>query len=163
MISLQGMNEMNRTMIASIWASLLTAALVTPSAFGQEPNDTFTTSTMLAQGVLTVSETLTPGVVSFPDTLLAVRDANGAILQIDNNSSSLGNGLASGISGAPVSDGDLFFSVSGVGDTGFAGQHTESGEFEVSLQVFNATGDPIAKFFTDPRDLKTGCDRNFPL
>ncbi len=79
-----------------------------------------------------------------PDTVLGVFDA-GVLVQIDDDSSPVGDGLADAIFGAQIqADGSLDFritgyntSVDGVGGAidEFDGTHTEAGDYEVGVYV----------------------------
>lgn len=120
-----------------------------------EPNDTYGTRTLLAAGVLTVVDQLTPGQVLNPDTLLGIRNGSGLITQIDDNGSLAGNAFASGIQNVPTNGSSLAFSVTGVGDAGFSGNHTQAGGYEVIVDVFSSTGSPLASF-AEPRTLGAG-------
>ena len=128
---------------------VLTAAMCSSESLTQatEPNETFGDSTVLAPGVLSVSDDLTSGFLSFPDTLLGARDLFGSIFLVDDDSSNLGDGFASGFSDVPVNGGGgIAFAISGFGDDSFDGNHGEFGEYEAVVEVFNLFGDPVDEF-----------------
>jgi hypothetical protein len=125
-----------------------------------EPNESFTGRTLLAPGVLTVSDVLTPGLLSAPDTLLGVRDHFGSIYDTDDDGSPLGNGTASGLGGVPTNSGAIDFSVTGFGDDFFEGGHGELGDYKVFVDVYDFFGDPVDSF-SETRTLHPGDVHNF--
>jgi len=126
-----------------------------------EPNETFATSTVLSAGTLVVTDSLSPGQLSRPDTLLGVKDLAGSITQFDDNSSTLGDGKASGVTGIPTNNGAISFAVSGVGDSAFVGSHGEAGDYDVEIEVFDSLGDVITSFFTGVSTLQPNVVDNF--
>ena len=128
---------------------LLFVSLVLPSLGGaQEPNNSFFDSTFLAPGVLSVSDDLEVTDV-FPDTLLGSRDSSGLIDMTDDDSSSLGDGLASALFDVPVNDDTISFAVSGFGDDDFIGQHLELGAYEAIVTVYDESFDVLDVFSFD--------------
>jgi hypothetical protein len=142
-------------------ATLLWAFFTYAPVLGAEPNETFATATILAPGVRSVLDGLTPGHVSAPDTLLGVRSSGGALTTIDDNSSTLGNGFASGVTGILTNDGDISFSVTGKGDNAFTGSHTQTGDFDVEIEIVDSLGEIIDTFFTGVETLHPGQVKNF--
>ncbi len=126
-----------------------------------EPNETFSTSTVLSPETFSVSDSLTPGAHIRADTLLGVRNALGVITLTDDNSSTLGDGSASGVTNIPTNSGPIAFAVSGTGDTDFSGDHTESGSYDVEIEVFDSLGSLVASFFTGVQTLHTGGVDNY--
>lgn len=142
-------------------ASIVWVFLTAGMASSAEPNETFATATILAPGVRSVLDGLTPGQIVSPDTLLGIRNAGGTITTIDDNGSTLGNGLASGVTGIPTNSGAISFSVSGKGDNTFTGNHAEAGDFDVEIEVVNSLGVIIDSFFTGVETLQPGQVKNF--
>jgi hypothetical protein len=103
-----------------------------------EPNNTFGAATLLPPGTRSATDELTPGTPSGPDTLLGVLDESRLIVDVDDNSSNLGDGRASGFTSVDVNPlGSIDFVVTGAGDDGFTGNHNQSGDFEVIVNVFD--------------------------
>lgn len=69
---------------------------------------------------------------SSADTLLGLFDSSGALLESDDDGA---GGVLSQIEGIVPVGGMLTFAVSGVGDDGFTGSHTEDGSYELRLQI----------------------------
>lgn len=121
----------------------------------EEPNDTFAQSTVLEAGTLSVSDDLFAGTGSAPDTFLGVFDQGGFDpfenwIAEDNNSSTLGNGTASGLTNIGVNtDGSVRFIVTGNGDFFFDGGHEENGDYKAVVEVFDAGGSPVDTFSVD--------------
>ena len=148
-------------LFAKLLCVVCTLGASASNLWSEEPNESFATSTILSAGTLSVSDSLTPGVLNQPDTLLAVRNASGVITQTDDDSSTLGNGTASGVMEIPTNSGAISFSVSGTGDVNFSGNHSETGEFDVEIEVFDFQGDLISSFFSGVRDLQPGAVEDF--
>lgn len=146
---------MNSNSIGCVIALLLYTSLQ-----ATEPNETFETATVLSPGVLSVSDALAPQVFNFPDTLLGIRNALGMITQTDNDGSPIGNGTASGLAGVPTNSGSIDFSVTGEGDTSFAGAHSELGGYEVFVDAYNRFGD-LVDSFSRVRTLQPGIAHEF--
>jgi len=137
-------------------AALVLAASIQDSTAAAEPNETFAARTILAPGVLTVTDELTPGLLAeAPNTLLGVKDHFGQVYAFDDDGSPVGNGSASGLGGVPTNSGSIDFCVSGVGDDFFVGSHGESGEYEVIVQVYDFFDDLI-DVFSETRTLAPG-------
>jgi hypothetical protein len=136
--------------------ALAAALFVTNSVSGAEPNETFETRTILPAGVLTVSDELTPGLLEAPDTLLGIRAGIfGDIVFADDDGSPIGNGYASGVGGVPIESGMIRFAVSGTGDDFFEGDHIESGQYEVFVDVYDAF-DELIDSIRETRTLQSG-------
>jgi hypothetical protein len=125
-----------------------------------EPNETFATRTVLASGVLTVSDALTPGFLEEPNTLLGVRDHFGEVYFTDDNGSPVGNGFASGLGGVSTNSGAIDFSITGYPDEFFEGGHGESGQYEVFVRVFDLFNEPVDSF-SEVRTLAPGSVDDF--
>ncbi len=128
--------------LAITWC-LAAAAMTSGLAPAAEPNEAFATSTLIAPSVLFVADQLTPGQFQRPDTLLGIRNGAGAITQVDDNGSIVGNGFASGLTNVPTNANAVSFLVTGAGDAAFSGNHAQAGQYEVIVDVFNALGDPL--------------------
>jgi hypothetical protein len=143
------------------WQTYLASAILAAAAStaaAAEPNETFATATVLPPGTLTVAdEFTTPGE---PDTLLGIEDQFGSIYFVDDDGSPVGNGLASGVGGAPTNSGSIDFSVTGVGDDFFEGNHGESGGYEVFVDVYDF-GDELIDSFSEVRTLQPGIVDDF--
>ena len=149
-------------MYRSRWmAPIVAVMLCTGTVSAAEPNETFETATVLPAGVFSVLDALSPGQLFSPDTLLGIRDEGGNITVIDDNNSSLGNGLASGVVGVPTNSNGISFSVTGTGDDSFTGDHTETGDFDVEIEVVDSMGEFITSFFTGVETLQPGQVKDF--
>ena len=135
---------------------VLALAIASTVAEGGDSNDTFADATILPAGVLSATDNLTPGIVQTPDTVLGVRGPGGELTQLDDNSSIFGNGFASGVSGVLITDETISFSVSGVGDNDFTGAHSELGDFDVFVEVFDFQQNVLFSAFTDAATLAPG-------
>ncbi len=87
-----------------------------------------------------------------PDTLLRSLDEFFFEIDFDDDSSPLGDGFASALSGTVNSDGSILLDVSGFPDFDFIGDHGEFGAYNLYLQLGTSTfvGDatPDIDFFT---------------
>jgi hypothetical protein len=114
----------------------------TDLAFGNEPNEIFSESTVLAPGVLSINDALTALPAEFPDTVLVTLNAFDQMQFFDDDDSIYGNGRASGLSGIEINPGGTInFLVSGYDDFEFVGSHEISGPFEVIVDVYDFLGD----------------------
>lgn len=135
------------------------AALLAPASVNAaEPNETFATTTVLAPGVLTVSDELSQA----PDTVLGITNFFGDVVDFDDDSSPLGNGRASGIAGASTPNGNISFVISGFGDDDFVGNHNQSGPIDVYIQTYDSFGDE-ANLYTSSATLEAGDVENFSI
>ena len=135
-----------------IAGAALTLAVVGLAASGAmadfEPNDDFASRAILSPGVTTVSDSITAGVAgSGPDTTLAAFTAGWTLIEVDDDSSPLGDGLASALQQVTVnSDGTIRLKVSGYpdldpmdgNDDDWGTPHLESGPFDLSVTVFDS-------------------------
>ena len=113
-----------------------------------EPNDSFATRAILDPGVMSVSDSLRPSVAGEgPDTTLGAFDASNSVIEVDDDSSPLGDGTASGLFDVSVnSDGSVRLKVSGYADFDFDGNddvfgtpHPEAGEYDLHVHVYDAS------------------------
>ena len=143
------------------WAAVLAlAATAHKGAGGTEPNETFAARTILASGVLSLTDELTPGGVAAPDTFLGVKDHFGEVYATDDDGSPLGNGFASGLGGVPTNSGSIDFCITGYGDDFFVGSHGESGAYEVFVDVYDFFDD-LVDSFSEVRTLEPGAVHDF--
>jgi hypothetical protein len=94
----------------------------------------FFTFTGLTPGTQFAARTFDP-TASNVDTLLGWFDSGGGLLESDDDGA---GGNLSLIDGTVPAGGMLTFAVSGVGDAGFTGNHTEDGSYELRLQIQSA-------------------------
>jgi hypothetical protein len=127
-----------------------------PSTQAVEPNDDFASRTVLSAGVATVIDTITGG-NGQPDTVLgAFNETLTTEIAFDDDSSPLGDGLASALYGAPINvDGSIRLKVSGWDDYDFDGlsdtnapgnPHQSEGDMELFVRVYNSSATLIATF-----------------
>lgn len=128
--------------------------------YATEPNQTFATATVLAPGVLTVADELTPTGQIFPDTYLGARNALGQVYLENDDDSELGDGRASQLTDVATNSGSINFSVTGFGDDNFEGSHTEVGQYRVFVEVYDFFGD-LNETLTFDRTLAPGVVHNF--
>lgn len=138
---------MRITMILATAASLLAWQPATAT----EPNENFASATLLAPGVLTVSDELRQP----PDTLLGTRGLFGDFEFVDDDGSPVGNGFASGIADVPTNNGSIQFAVTGYTDESFSGAHDQFGTYKVFIQPYDFFGDPVDDF-TVTRTMQPG-------
>lgn len=105
-----------------------------------EPNNTRPQATLLNPGTFVVNDSLN-GAAGRADTLLGEFDPTyQTLIRSDDNSSPLGNGFASKLTGVPLRpNGSAYFSVTGAGDTSFTGNHTQSGRYYVQFDLYDAS------------------------
>ncbi len=133
-------------------ATLVSFSLSLCSTYAEEPNNTFAQSTVLAAGILSVTDDLFPGTGTAPNTYLGLFDEFGFdpfdnLLDEDGDSSTFGNGEASGLIDIDVNpDGSIRFIVTGNGDLDFDGTHEETGGYKAFVEVFDAGNNPIDDF-----------------
>ena len=147
-------------MKVGIISSMLVAVAVAAPSGAAEPNESFEAATVLSPGALSVSDSLTIGQLDEPDTLLGIRDAVGDIYFVDDDGSPFGSGTASGAEGVSTNSGSIDFVVSGTGDDGFIGDHSQVGEFEVLVSVYDTFEEPLDSF-SQTRRLDPGIVQNF--
>ncbi len=138
-------------------SSFLSAAVAVLFACGSlatataaEPNDTFADRTILTAGTLTLSDTIDGGSSGdAPDTYLGFFSDDSfplPPLAEDDDSSPVGDGLADAIFNILVNaDGSIPLAVTGCCDD-FDGSHEEDGDYELFVDVFDATGAMIDSF-----------------
>ena len=142
---------MNHSLKSFLFLSLAFLVAIGQAARAAEPNEFFAESTLLAPGVLSVSDDLTPGGSVSADTLLVAR-AGGIFDDIifetfDDDGSPLGDGTASAFTDVDViNPGEIRFSITGFGDDFFEGNHIEEGDYEAYVEVFNSFGNSIDNF-----------------
>lgn len=106
-----------------------------------EPNEFFAQSTVLAPGVLSVNDNLTPGDIFYPDTLLGIRSAFGFITATNDNGGPYAAEGGSGLSQVSVNNnGTISFVISGFPDFSFDGSHDQFGDYQVYVDVYDQFG-----------------------
>jgi hypothetical protein len=148
-------------MRACHWAAALALTAVSfQNGFATEPNETFAGRTILGPSIRSVTDTLTPGFVEAPDTLLGIRNHFDQIYHVDDDSSNVGNGSGSGVIAAPTNSGSIDFSVTGFGDDFFTGDHVYSGQYEVFVDIYDS-GNALFESFSEIRTLAPGVVHDF--
>lgn len=148
-------------------------AIYAATLFAEEPNDTFVQSTILEPGTLSISDDLSPGTGTAPDTFLGAFDEGGFdpffnFIADDDDSSTFGNGEASGLTGIDINaDSSIRLIVTGSGDLFFEGDHSQSGGYKGFVEVFDA-GEALIDEFSfngalqpDIMDMYTFADSNW--
>ncbi len=125
-------------------AVLASAALTTATA--EEPNEDFFTATILPPGVLLVEDEFGSSGGANPDTIVGSRGFFGDIEFYDDDASPYGDGHASALYGVPTNSGSIDFAVTGYPDEFFFGGHSESGNYEAYVTVFDFFGDEVDNF-----------------
>ncbi|MEX2306048.1 MAG: hypothetical protein WD738_00550 [Pirellulales bacterium] len=144
-----------------ITAVVITLVFTIP-IFATEPNETFAATTVLSPGVLSVADQLG----HFPDTVLGIRDLFGNVYHVDDDSSHLGDGRASGVciecdgNVVPTNEGSIDFSISGYDDFDFVGSHSQSGYYKVFVNVYDFF-DELVDEFSEVRLLQPGVVHDF--
>ncbi|MEM8946238.1 MAG: PEP-CTERM sorting domain-containing protein [Planctomycetota bacterium] len=135
-------------MVSCVAIGLMVASLSSDQLVAAEPNDDFLDATVLSPGTLMVSDSLEGG-TGAPDTNLGFfADDTFTLpaLEVDDDSSPLGNGLADALFDIPVNDdGSIPLAVTGCCDD-FDGSHDEEGGYELLVDVFDAGGSLIDSF-----------------
>ena len=120
-----------------VFAVLCAVGLAAGSSDAQDMNDFFEDAEILTPGVLSVTAELLanePG----PDLVIQALDEFGGFLEEDDDSSQFGDGTAPGLFGIPVNPGGgIEFDVSGFEETFFNGDHTEFGDYEVFIDIYD--------------------------
>ncbi len=153
----------------AIFSAAMLAASTVRADF--EPNDTFETRAILDPDITSVSNSLYPSIVGEgPDTTLGAFYAAGGLIQVDDDSSPLGDGTASGLFDITVnSDGSIRLKVSGCADFDFDGNddvygdpHEQAGAYDLHVRVYNSShqqvdcavlGDTLVAGAVDARNL----------
>ena len=135
-----------------VGAPLVSLSLCCLLGRATEPNENFAQRTFLDPGTLTVTDDLSPGTGTAPDTLLGVFDEGGFdpfedFITQDDDSSTLGDGRASGVTGVEVNvDGSIRFMVTGSDDFFYDGDHEENGGYKAFVEVFDNLGNSLDEF-----------------
>lgn len=117
------------------WFALAACARAEPI---HEPNNSPGAAYMLPSGQMAVSDDLN-GTQGRPDTLLAEYNMTySTLLAMADNTPGVGNGLGSQLLDVPLLfNGAALFRVTGAPDTGFVGDHTQSGKYSITYEVHN--------------------------
>jgi hypothetical protein len=129
-------------MFRSIIPSLSIVLAAASSVRAVEPNETFSARTVLAPGTLSVTDSLQRG----PDTILAALDMFGGIYDESDNDGPYANTNGSGLQFVPMDSGSFDFLVSGFDDFNYDGSHSETGRYEVVVDVYDFFDDLVASF-----------------
>lgn len=78
-----------------------------------------------------------------PDLVARSINESGTEQSFDDDSSVLGSGLAPQLAGIANADGSIRLQLSGFPDTGFTGDHSQSGDYAVSVVIGVITGDTV--------------------
>ncbi|MEO0530683.1 MAG: hypothetical protein AAF266_08930 [Planctomycetota bacterium] len=133
-----------RLVLSSVLAILL-GALTAPAVAGNgDFNNDFFNATVLEPGVLSVFDDLGSG--AFPDTILGARGLFGGIVAFSDDDGPFEGQLGSALYDVPIQNGEVSFSISGFGDDRFVGDHSEFGDIEASVTVYDFFGDQIDFF-----------------
>jgi hypothetical protein len=115
-----------------------------------EPNNSFGERTILGSGVLLVEDDLTPGDAVYPDTMIAALNTAHFIVAENNDGGTWEGSLGSGLTGIPINNDSSFrFIVTGYPDFDYSGDHIESGDYHVYVDIFDDFGDPFESFEYD--------------
>ena len=103
-----------------------------------------------------------------PDTIIGAFDIGGLLLESDDDDSPLGNGLASGVFGVPLSKsggvvslivtGFPDYDFDGDADFGPPGPHGQVGFFETFVDYFDAGGSPLGQVSMGVSEFTGGPD-----
>src|SRR5688572_19796956 len=126
----------------SIFLTLSIFLAAASSAYAVEPNETFATATVLAPGTFSVLDNLQAG----PDTILAALDMFGGIYDESDNDGPYAESNGSGLQFIPMESGSYDFLVSGFDDFNYDGSHSQFGNYEVFVDVYDFFGDPVDSF-----------------
>ena len=159
---------MTRTKLFSLSLAAVAALIVGSCVSAAEPNEDFFGATLLVPGVTTVSDDVFGSPTPAPDTTLGAFDESGGLIEVDDDSSSFGNGLGSALFGIPVNaDGSIELAVSGYSDFDFDGidddegfDHGQEGAYDLFVDVFDASGE-LLDFFDEFGELFTGSVESF--
>jgi hypothetical protein len=129
------------------WLAIVLVCCSSPLG-AEEPNNTFNEATVLAPGVLSVSDELTQGgEADYPDTIAAAFNAAGFQVDINDNGGNWEGTLGSGLFGIPVNnDSSIRFAVTGYDDFVLQGNHQQSGAYHVYVDVYDQFQDWVEGF-----------------
>jgi len=123
-----------------------------------EPNETFATRTILGPGVLTVADDLL--FPEFPDTVLGSRGLFGDIEFVSDDDGPYAGAGGSELLGVSTNSGSIAFAITGWDDFNFDGSHSQSGQYEVFVDVYDFFGDPVDSF-SEVHTLQSGTVEEF--
>lgn len=123
------------------------ALFLTTTAFAAEPNESFFEATVLPPGALSVEDELgEPMGGSIPDTVVGYRGMFGDIVDYSDDDGPWDTSGGSALYGVSTNSGAIDFAVTGYDDFGFFGGHSQSGDYEVTVYVYDFFGDPVDEF-----------------
>lgn len=125
------------------WVILVfVAAMYAAPLHATEPNNTFEESTILASGVMSVVDDISPGGGDAPDTMVASRNTAGFIIAENNDGGPWEGALGSGLMGIPINnDSSFWFIVTGYPDFDYNGSHDQYGDYHVYVDIHNDFGE----------------------
>ncbi|QDU54658.1 PEP-CTERM sorting domain-containing protein [Aeoliella mucimassa] len=133
---------MSRTYPALLLTAI--ALLVAPFASADEPNEYFDEATVLSPGVNSVYDSLGDTTLDPPiDTILTAAGTSGSYEFFDDDGSYYGNGRASALFEVPILNNSINFTVSGYPDETFEGQHSEYGDYEAYVSIYDINNELI--------------------
>ena len=146
-------NITNVAFLVRVALIFLSGSIFLPSslspAHATEPNDSFDDATVLPAGAWTVTDSIEGGSPA-PDTFLGFfADDTFPLpaLATDDDSSPLGDGFGDALFDIPVNpNGSIPLIVTGCCSEDFDGSHGEEGDYELFVDVFDASGTPIDSF-----------------
>ena len=111
-------------------------------ALALEPNESFGQATQLAPGVLSVTDDLVAGGSGdFPDTMVASLNSSGFITDFNNDGGPWEGALGSALTFVPINnDSSFWFIVTGFDDFEFLGNHGQSGDYHVYVDIYDDFG-----------------------
>ena len=107
-----------------------------------EPNESFGQATLLAPGVLSVTDDLASGGGGdLPDTMVASLNSAGFITDFNNDGGTWEGSLGSALTFVPINnDSSFWFIVTGYDDFEFLGNHVQSGDYHVYVDIYDDFG-----------------------
>ncbi len=132
---------MRYTVWSACWLLVFSCHGTLPAA---EPNETFAQATILAAGVTSVVDTISPRVSDgdFPDTMIAGLNSAGFIIDENNDGGPWEGALGSGLTSMPINnDSSFWFIVTGYPDFDYNGSHDQFGDYHVYVDIYNDFGE----------------------
>jgi hypothetical protein len=120
----------------------IAVAFASNSTRAVEPNETFAERTILGSGVLVVTDELVASSGDFPDTMIASLNSAGFVTGFNDDGGTWEGSLGSGLFEVPINnDSSFWFIVTGNPDYDFLGNHDESGNYHVYVDIYNDFGE----------------------
>jgi hypothetical protein len=122
------------------WLAIILACCSTTLS-ADEPNESFGEATILEPGVLSVDDDLSLGNAVYPDTMVASLNTAGFFIDENNDGGPWEGSLGSGLTGIPINnDSSFWFIVTGYPDFNYSGDHIESGDYHVYVDIYDDFG-----------------------